>query len=375
MIPRRGVLCVQGALFAVATVLSPAAAAEPPRPVALRGSLAPDGASVSVQITVVNPAADRPSAPGTVEVYLSGDGLIDDNDARLDRRSLAPVVAGGRVELHIRAAVPPRPPGRYYLVARVIPADPQAPLPRVTDALWGAPLGLGPDLTIDEVRVASGRDAVQISGRVQNRGTQIAPASAVGASWTTQASGPVRRAPESAALPELLPGHSARFELSATAGDLSTGEYGIVAEVDPDQRIAESDEDNNQSHVEAAFRVGPDLLVADLSARQDGATIVVRDTVFNQGNREAVACGILFFLSRNGVWDAGDVSLGYRLVPVLPPGTESRAETRLPLPSRGLATARYFLIAKVDGANTVVESQEANNLALAPSPLDLRIGP
>jgi hypothetical protein len=56
-------------------------------------------------------------------------------------------------------------------------------------------------------------------------------------------------------------------------------------------------------------------------------------------------------------------------------GADSRAETRLPLPRRGLATARYFLIAKVDSANTVAEGHEGNNLALAPAPLDLRLPP
>jgi hypothetical protein len=115
--------------------------------------------------------------------------------------------------------------------------------------------------------------------------------------------------------------------------------------------------------------------VADLSARQEGDAVVILAAVSNQGNRIADACGILFFLSRNGVWDQGDVSLGYRLVPSLEPGADSRAETRLPIPKRGLATARYFLIAKVDGANTVAESHEANNLALAPAPLDLRLPP
>ena len=95
----------------------------------------------------------------------------------------------------------------------------------------------------------------------------------------------------------------------------------------------------------------------------------------NQGTRPAEACGISFFLSRNGVWDQRDVSLGYRLIPGLPAGADSRAETRLPIPRQGLVTARYFLIAKVDGANTVPEGHETNNLALAPTPLDLRLPP
>jgi hypothetical protein len=371
---RRGVPLTAGLLFAALGVLRHAAAADLPRPVALHGSLAPDGASASIQITVGNPAPDHASAPGVLEVYLSHDGVIDAGDPRLDQRPVPAVGGGGRTEFRMRPVVPPQPPGRYYLIARVLPADPGTAPPRATDALWGAPLALGPDLVIEELRVTNKRDGAQVTGRVHNRGTHTAPAVSVGARWTIREN-PVTQAKESVVLQDVPAGNSGVFDLFVTPGDLAAGEYGVRAEVDPAQRIAESDEENNGSQVDAGFRVGPDLAVADLSARQEDGAIVVRDAVSNLGNRAAESCGILFFLSRNGVWDRGDVSLGYRLVPALDPGADSRADTRLPLPQRGLATARYFLIAKVDGANTVAESDEVNNLALAPAPLDLRLPP
>jgi subtilase family serine protease len=70
--------------------------------------------------------------------------------------------------------------------------------------------------------------------------------------------------------------------------------------------------------------------------------------------------------------DATDVSLGYRVVPPLAAGAESRADTRLPLP-RGLSTGRYYLLGKIDSSGAVAESDETNNVALAPDPLDLRL--
>jgi hypothetical protein len=374
MIVWRGVPLMAGTLFAVLSSSLPAAAGDLPRPVALRGSLTPDGSSASIEITVVNPAADRASAPGILEVYLSRDGLIDAGDARLDQRPMGSVTAGARVAVRLKPALPPQAPGRYYVVTRVVSADPQALPPRPTDALWGAPFALGPDLVIEELGVTYPHDGARLTGRVHNRGTQTAPAASVGARWTIR-DHPVTRAQESVAVRDLPAGASASFDLFVTPGDLAVGEYGVMAEADPDQRIAEADEENNRALTDAGFRVGPDLVVADLSARQEGGAIVVRDAVSNQGNRAADSCGILFFLSRNGVWDQNDVSLGYRLVPALDPGTDSRADTRFPLPSRGVVTARYFLIAKVDGANTVVEGHEGNNLALAPTPLDLRLPP
>lgn len=370
----RGVRLIAATLFAVLAATPAAAADDLPRPAALRGALSPDGAAASIQITVVNPAGDRASAPGVLEVFLSGDGLIDADDARLEQRPIGPMAPGGRAEIRLKSALPPQPPGRYYVVTRVRAPGPAASPTRPTDALWGAPLAIGPDLVIEELRLTTRAEGAQLTGLVHNRGTHTAPAVSVGAIWTGRDDA-VSRARESAALQDVRAGTSARFDLFVTPGDLAAGEYGVTAEVDPDGRIAESDEDNNRSPADAGFRVGPDLVVADLAARQEGGAIVVRDVVSNQGNRPADSCGILFFLSRNGVWDQGDISLGYRVVPAMDPDTDSRADTRLPLPPRGLATARYFLIAKVDGADTVREGNEANNLALAPTPVDVRLPP
>lgn len=371
---RRGVPLLMGILSAALWVLRPASAADLPRPVALQGSVTPDGAAASIQINVRN-GTNQISAPGVLEVYLSRDGLIDGDDTRLDHRPVAPLAAGARVDYQVRAALPPQTPGRYYLVARVLPVDPAAPPPKATDGVWGAPLAIGPDLVIDDLRASVGREGVRLAGRVRNRGTHAGSSVSVGAGWTAHVNGPVNRARESVALERVAAGGAATFELLVTPGDLAAGQYDVVAEIDPDQRVPESDEENNHVRVDVGFRVGSDLIVADLSGRQEGDTVVVLDVVSNQGTRPAEACGISFFLSRNGVWDQGDVSLGYRVVPELAPGTESRAETRLPIPRQGLATARYFLIAKVDSANTVAEGHEGNNLALAPVPLDLRLPP
>jgi subtilase family serine protease len=236
-------------------------------------------------------------------------------------------------------------------------------------------LAIGPDLTIEDLRATTGREGVALSGRVANRGTQASAPAVMGAWWAPRDTRSARRAGETVSLVELGPGAAAPFELTVVAGDLPIGEYGVDAEVDPDHRIAESDNDNNRIATDASYFAGPDLVIAELSARQDGGAIVVHDTVANRGNQPSGACGILFFLSRNGIWDAGDVSLGYRIVPAFDPGATSTADTRLAIPKQGLATGRYFLLGKVDGSNHVAESREANNLTLAPAPVDVRLPP
>jgi hypothetical protein len=214
-----------------------------------------------------------------------------------------------------------------------------------------------------------------LTGRVVNRGTQPSASPAIGAWWTTRTGGDARRAEGAVSAAAVGPGEAAAFEVAVVAGDLPVGEYGVVAEVDPDRLIAESDDENNRLTADAAYFMGPDLAVVELSARQDDRAIVVRDAVVNRGNRPSTECGILFVLSRNGIWDPGDVSLGFRVVPPLDPNATSTADTRLALPERGLTTGRYFLLGKVDGSNHVAESREANNLTLAPAPLDVRLSP
>ncbi|MFZ5876804.1 MAG: CARDB domain-containing protein [Nitrospirota bacterium] len=372
MIPRRGGPFGAWGLLAACLLTPPTFAADRlPVPVALRGALSPDGAAVSIQITVAN-RADRASEPGTLEVYLSGDGLVDPDDARLARLPLASLAPDGRLDVELAPLLPPKPPGRYYVVARVIGDAGKAAGPP-TEAMWGAPLAIGPDLIIDNLQVTTGAEGATLTGRVVNRGTQPSAPPAIGAWWTTRSGGD-RRA-EGTAAATVGPGETVPFEVVVVAGDLPVGEYGIAAEVDPDRVIAESDDENNRFTADAAYFMGPDLAVAELSARQDGRAIVVRDAVINRGNRASAECGILFVLSRNGIWDPGDVSLGYRLVPALDPNGTSTAETRLALPERGLTTGRYFLLGKVDGANHVVESREANNLTLAPAPVDVRLPP
>lgn len=361
-------------LLAASLLAPPAVAADRlPVPIALRGALSADGSSVSIQITVAN-RADRSSELGVVEVYLSGDGLVDPDDARLVRHPLAALAPKARIDVELAPVLPPKPPGRYYLVARVVAANGQAS-GASTEALWGAPLAIGPDLIIEDLHVTTGSEGVTLTGRVVNRGTQPSASPVIGAWWTARTGGDARRAEGAVTAAAVGHGEAAPFEVAVVAGDLPVGEYGVVAEVDPDRLIAESDDENNRLAADAAFFTGPDLAVVELSARQDGRAIVVRDAVVNRGNRPSTECGILFVLSRNGIWDPGDVSLGYRVVPPLDPDATSTADTRLALPQRGLTTGRYFLLGKVDGSNHVAESREANNLTLAPAPVDVRLSP
>ena len=69
-----------------------------------------------------------------------------------------------------------------------------------------------------------------------------------------------------------------------------------------------------------------------------------------------------YYLSTNGVPDAGDILLSSRAVPALGPAATDTATVPLIIPA-GTASGSYFLIAVADGDGVVVETVETNNFA------------
>jgi hypothetical protein len=223
---------------------------------------------------------------------------------------------------------------------------------------------------VEEVNSILDGGSLRVKGRVANAGTRAAGPAAVALGLVERRTGAATPVIGSVEIDGLLPGASTRFNATVVLPDAPAGRYTVTAEVNPGHRVAESDGTNNTARDEREHPLGPDLTITALSAVVSDA-IVVSDAAVNRGTRASGACGISFFLSRNGVLDATDVSLGYRVVPPLAAGAESRADTRLPLP-RGLSMGRYYLLGKVDSSGAVAESDETNNVALAPDPLDLR---
>src|SRR5262249_49325789 len=107
----------------------------------------------------------------------------------------------------------------------------------------------------------------------------------------------------------------------------------------------------------------PDLVVSTLSAPATGGAgmaIFLTDTPKKQGGRAAGASTTGFYLSTNNSLDAADVALGSRPVSALASGATSSASTSLTIPS-GTASGTYFLIAKADSGDALLEGQEGNN--------------
>jgi subtilase family serine protease len=168
----------------------------------------------------------------------------------------------------------------------------------------------------------------------------------------------------SRAVPALAAGalDTASVTVTIPAGT-ATGNWNVFARADSGSVVSETYENNNLTS--RALRVGPDMNISSLSAPASvavGAAFSVTDTTRNAGGGAAPATTTRYYLSTNGVPDAGDVLLGSRPVPALGPGGTDTATVSLTIPA-GTATGSYFLIAVADGDGVVVETVETNNFA------------
>ena len=116
----------------------------------------------------------------------------------------------------------------------------------------------------------------------------------------------------------------------------------------------------------ATFTLASDLTVSAFSAPTTGAAgmaISVTSTTKNQaGTIPAPASTTKFYLSADATWDAGDTPLGSRAIPALAPGAVSSGSTSLTIPA-GTAGGNYFVIARADADNLILETNETNNTA------------
>ena len=110
--------------------------------------------------------------------------------------------------------------------------------------------------------------------------------------------------------------------------------------------------------------LAPDLTVTALTAPAKaaaGSSIQVSDTVKNQGTGISATSQTRFFLSRDALLDALDPIVGARTVDPLGVGLVSTATTTVTLPD-SLSAGSYFLFAKADAPEELLELSEFNNI-------------
>jgi subtilase family serine protease len=142
----------------------------------------------------------------------------------------------------------------------------------------------------------------------------------------------------------------------------ATGSYYVLAKADWVNTIDESVETNNVK-ASGAIKFGPDVIISALTVPASaaaGSTIGVSETTKNLGGGGADASTTRFHLSANSLLDASDVLIGSRSVPPLTAGAFDAVSTALTLPA-GTAAGTYYVIARADDANVILETMETNN--------------
>ena len=323
------------------------------------------GTPITVSCTIANQGGG-PAAASITRFYLSANVLLDGGDVLLTGEDLVPDLAAGAADTaSITLTIPTATaPGTYYIFAKA-DADNVVLETKETNNTLSRTFQIGADLVVSAFTVpAKGGMSVTVSDSTVNSGGEWAAPSVTKFFLSANAAFDVNDAlVGSRAVPELAPGAASTATTIVTMPpNTGAGSYYLFARADADAAVAEIQETNNT--FTRAILLGSDLLVSAIGTPAKGAaaqSIVVTETIANQGGGGATMTVTRFYLSANASLDAGDVLLeGSRIVSDLGAGASSAGSTSVGIP-QGTAGGSFYIIAKADADNAVGETLETNN--------------
>jgi serine protease AprX len=338
---------------------------------------APPGGIMLVADTTRNQGAGAAPA-STTAFYLSTNTSWDATDLMLATRPVVPLAGSASAAATTSVAIPETTAaGTYYIVAKADAGD------TVTESLENnntraGTVRIGADLTVSSLSVpatAAAGETISVTDITKNAGGGEATESTTEFYLSVNASADGSDLRLGARVVPALAagGTSAVANLLTIPAGTAPGTFYVVARSDALLEVAETSETNN-TRASAALKIGPDLVAASLTAPATaaaGATIVVSDTVRNQGGSPSGATEAVFYLSMNTSHDVGDVELGRRNVAALGPAGSDAASVPLVVPA-SLSAGTYYVIEMVDPRLLVAESSEANNTRASAA---VRVGP
>jgi subtilase family serine protease len=364
--------------FAIVTVVSD----DVPPDLVVTALAAPPAGGAGGTIVVTDTTKNQGSGVADVSAtgfYLSANTLLDSADVLLGSRAVASLAAGESSAASTTLMIPGNAAsGAYFVIAKADVNTVVLETQEGNNVKASGRILIGPDLVVSSLTApaaAVAGSAVVISDTTTNQGGSAAAASSTSLYLSANAALDTSDVLLGTRAVPLL-GSNAADSGSMTVMIPSTttaGLYYLLAKADAANVVAEAQEANNLK-IGPPIKIGPDLVVSALTvppAAGAGGLISVSDSTRNQGASAAGASRTGFFLSTNVLLDGGDTSLGSRAVGVLAPGAIDAAVTSLQIPP-GTSTGTYFVIAKADTNNDVVESVESNNVSSA---VVVRVGP
>jgi len=309
------------------------------------------------------------SLVSTTRFYLSLNLSLDATDAPLPGARPVPVIPPGGTNTGSTSLTLPSglSAGSYYIIAK---ADADAVVFETSESnnTRARAIAIGPDLVVSAVTApttAAPGAVIPVTDTVRNQGGGAAGSSTTRfyLSANSVLDGGDQLLDGSRQVPGLSAGgSSAGTTLVTIPADVPVGTSYLIARADAENAVTEKSETNNTKG--RTIQSGPDLAVSALTVPYNvgsGTTIVVSDTIKNQGSAVAGPSTTRFYLSSNVSLDEGDTLLdGSRAVGALGVGASSSGSTSVTVPD-GLVTGPYYVIAKADAEGAVGESVESNN--------------
>lgn len=332
----------------------------------------PARAGAGATITVSHTTANQGGGPATATVtrfYLSANAVLDGSDVLLVGADPVPDLAAGATDAGSTLLTIPTATASatYYIIAKA-DADNVVLETSETNNALARLIQIGGDLVVSAFTVPAKGGAgmpMIVSDTIGNQGAGSIGPTVTKFYLSTNASFETADTQlGSRGVPDLDAGVSSSGSTTVTIpSGVAAGLYYLIARADADNAVSETQESNNT--LARSVQLGSDLVISAISTAATkaaaGSSIVVSETVTNQGGGDATASVTRFYLSADGSLDAGDVLMdGTRAVPDLPAGASSAGSTSVIIPS-GSAPGTFYIIAKADADNTSSETQETNN--------------
>ncbi len=338
------------------------------------------GANLVITDSVKNQGTEG-AGPFTISFYLSPDTFLG-GDTLICTRTVVSLAVGvsdpAAGTVITTCPTPAVAAGSYYVIVSDDSAGAVAESLEMNNTrATAARLDIGPDLTPTAVTAATSGTNLVITDSVKNQGTEGAGPFTISFYLSSDAVLGGDTFICSRTVASLVAGASDPATGTVTTPcpvpAIAPGLYYVLVRDDSGGTVSESVESNNTRATAARLGVGPDLIPQAVTASASGGSITLNDAVKNQGNADAGAFTISFYLSSDTFLASGDVLICTRSVASLAAGASDPATgtavTTCPIPA--VAPGGYYVIVSDDSAGGVAESVEANNTAYTASRLTI----
>jgi MYXO-CTERM domain-containing protein len=333
----------------------------------------PPGGTTDLRFDIINES----SALAAVDwrVHISNNATLDGSDPVLAQGTTA-VAASGPTAVSRTITVPNLVPGSYRLIGLVDPNGLIAEVDEFDNQEVSPPILVGPDLSIADIGHPPDTGAgatLPLDVLVSNPGAAVASAELEVSISSNPIWDPSDAVVFSGSVP--APFGTTTVEVSGLVPAMAmTGEYYLIARIDPNAAVAEVDEFNNTYVGDTIRFIGPDLTALEIDVPKvayRGQPYRMRGQIENSGGSPLSGFYVAFYLSENELITLSDPLLGEIGPFTLEPDAILEIDETIAFPAN-VDVGPYHIGLVADGRDSIVEDREANNIRRTISPITVR---